>query len=239
MRSPRMFVLAALLCALPVALLPPRLWGQATTNPVGYVTIPLLANSDTLISIPFTQPAAFTGAVSGISGSTITVASLPGGASNVYTYTANVQSNTYYVSVGPNLTTLTGTVSVTNGSAVVTGTGTNFTNPTQIAVNDELLVGGLAYNVLSIAIGHVARSLARVRGHSGCGTDGHLQSQPERRLLLHGDGDHGEFHHCESERRFAEHRRGRDLDIAHPVLDARHGVSGQRGWRLVYRLGER
>ena len=118
----------------------------ATTDPVGYTTASLLANSDSLVSIPFTRPAAYTGAIASISGNTITLAGTPGFTASQYVYAAGTQSNTYYAIIGPMLTSLTGTVSVTNGSTAVTGSGF-----TAIAAGDELIVNGLAYNVASVA----------------------------------------------------------------------------------------
>ena len=117
----------------------------ATTDPVGYTTASLLANSDTLVSIPFTRPAAYTGAIASISGNTITLAGSPGFTASQYVYAAGSQSNTYYAIVGPLVTALSGTVSVTNGSMAVTGSGF-----TPIAQGDELIVNGLAYNVASV-----------------------------------------------------------------------------------------
>ena len=118
----------------------------ATTDPVGYTTASLLANSDTLVSIPFTRPAAYTGAIASISGSTITLAGSPGFTASQYVYASGTQSNTYYAIIGPMLTSLTGTVSVTNGSAAVTGSGFS-----AIVTGDEFIVNGLAYNVASVA----------------------------------------------------------------------------------------
>ena len=60
----------------------------ATTDPVGYTTSSLLANSDTLVSIPFTRPAAFTGAIASITGNTITLAGTPGFTASQYKYVA-------------------------------------------------------------------------------------------------------------------------------------------------------
>lgn len=115
------------------------------TDPVGYTALSLQANSDTLVSIPFTRPVAFTGAIGSISSNTLTVASSPAWTTNQYVYAAGTQSNTYYAIIGPLLTSLTGTVSVTNGSTTVTGSGF-----TPIVQGDELLVNGLAYNVASV-----------------------------------------------------------------------------------------
>lgn len=68
----------------------------ATTDPAGYNTVPLLANSDTYVSIPFHRTAAFTGHVSSVSGNVITVAGTPGWTSNQFVYAAGSQTNTYY-----------------------------------------------------------------------------------------------------------------------------------------------
>ena len=119
---------------------------SAATDPVGFTSLSLPANSDSLISIPFTRPAAFSGAISSISGSTITVASSPGWTANQYVYVQGTQSNTYYAIIGPMLTTVSGTVTVTNGSTAVTATA----GLSGIAVGDEFTVNGLAYNVASV-----------------------------------------------------------------------------------------
>jgi uncharacterized protein (TIGR02597 family) len=68
----------------------------ATTDPVGYNTVSLLANSDTYVSVPFNRPAAFVGQVSSVSGNTITVAGTPGWTSSQFVYATGSQSNTYY-----------------------------------------------------------------------------------------------------------------------------------------------
>ena len=117
----------------------------ATTDPVGYTTMSLLANSDTLVSIPFTRPAAYTGPIASISGNTLTLSTSTSFTANQYVYASGTQSNTYYAIIGPMLTSLTGTVSVTNGSTAVTGSGF-----TPIVAGDELIVNGLAYNVASV-----------------------------------------------------------------------------------------
>jgi uncharacterized protein (TIGR02597 family) len=122
----------------------------AYTDPVGVTNTSLLANSDSEVSIPFTRPSVYVGQVGSISGSTITLAGTsPGWTASQYVYAAGAQSNTYYAIIGSNLTALTGTIGVTNGTTAVTGSGTSFT--TQTAVGDELQVNGLAYNVSAIA----------------------------------------------------------------------------------------
>jgi uncharacterized protein (TIGR02597 family) len=139
-------------------------YGQTTaaTAPVGFVSTPVLANSDTLMTIPFARPAVFAGGIGSISGNTITVASSPAWTANQFVYAQGVQSNTYYAIVGPNPATVTGTVSVTNGSTAVTGSGTAFTS--QIAVNDELVVNGLAYSVSAVPS---STSLTLARAYAG------------------------------------------------------------------------
>lgn len=69
----------------------------ATTDPVGYNTISLLANSDTYVSVPFHRPAAFVGQVSSFSGNVITVAGTPGWTASQFVYASGTQSNTYYL----------------------------------------------------------------------------------------------------------------------------------------------
>ncbi|MGC4071336.1 MAG: TIGR02597 family protein [Nibricoccus sp.] len=68
----------------------------ATTDPVGYNTISLLANSDTYVSVPFSRPAAFVGQISSFSGNVITVAGTPGFTASQFVYASGSQSNTYY-----------------------------------------------------------------------------------------------------------------------------------------------
>ncbi len=117
------------------------------TDPVGFTTTNLLASSDTRISIPFIRPAEFTGTISSISGSTITVAATPGWTSNQFVYVSGTQPKTYYAIIGPNFAAVTGTVNVTNGSPTVTGTSSAFT---QMVAGDELLVNGTVATVLTV-----------------------------------------------------------------------------------------
>ncbi len=80
-------------------------FGQSSvaTDPVGFTTTTLLGSSDTFVSIPFTRPPEFTGAVQSISGSpanTITVIGSPGWTTNRFVYAAGTQPNHYYVLIG-------------------------------------------------------------------------------------------------------------------------------------------
>ncbi|MCE0523092.1 MAG: TIGR02597 family protein [Methylacidiphilales bacterium] len=62
----------------------------------------LLANSDTLISIPFTRLPAFVGTVQSVSGNIVTVTGSPNWTANQFVYAAGTQTNTYYAQLGPN-----------------------------------------------------------------------------------------------------------------------------------------
>jgi len=73
---------------------------QVTTDPVGFTTTSLLSNSDTLVSIPFTRPAEFTGAISSVAGNVITVSGTPGWTSNQFVYNGTTQHNHYYALIG-------------------------------------------------------------------------------------------------------------------------------------------
>ena len=86
------------------------------------------------------------GAIGSISSNVITVASSPGWTAEQYQYAAGSQSNTYYAIIGPNLATVSGTVTVTNASTAVTATA----GLSGIVAGDELTVNGLAYNVASV-----------------------------------------------------------------------------------------
>ena len=121
---------------------------SVATDPVGFTTSSLLANSDTRISIPFTRPSEFTGTIASVSGSTITVAASPAWTANQFVYAQTTQPKTYYAIIGPNFATLTGTLSATNGSTSVTGVGTSFT--TQVTAGDELLVNGTVATVAQV-----------------------------------------------------------------------------------------
>jgi uncharacterized protein (TIGR02597 family) len=79
------------LCGVPVSVA-----STATTDPVGYNNIALLANSDTYVSIPFHRTAAFVGQVASVSGNVITVAGTPGWNASQFVYASGSQANTYY-----------------------------------------------------------------------------------------------------------------------------------------------
>lgn len=89
-----------LLLAATVGLLPAAFAQSATSEPVGFTTTSLLADSDTFVSIPFTRVPEFTGTVQSISGNVITVARRPGWTPNQFVYVAGVQPKTYFVLIG-------------------------------------------------------------------------------------------------------------------------------------------
>ena len=90
------------------------------TDPVGFTTIDCLANSDTYVSVPFTRPPEFVGAVQSISGNTITVSGSPW-AANQFGYVAGSQPKTYFVLIGPHASS-----NPKEGNYyTVTGNGTN------------------------------------------------------------------------------------------------------------------
>jgi len=73
---------------------------SVTTNPVGYVQLTCTASSDTVVAVPFTQPAAFVGTVASVSGSTVTVSGTASWTTNQFVYSGS-GSSTYYAQMGP------------------------------------------------------------------------------------------------------------------------------------------
>jgi uncharacterized protein (TIGR02597 family) len=71
-----------------------------TTDPVGSITTPCLARSDTYIGIPFTRPPEFNGTVQSADDSTLTVTGSPGWMNNQFVYAAGSAPKHYYVLVG-------------------------------------------------------------------------------------------------------------------------------------------
>src|SRR5581483_2999730 len=67
---------------------------------------------------------------------------------NQFVYTSGTQSKHYYALLGPQLTTLSGSASTTQGSATITGSGTTFTST--VAVGNGLLVGNAYFIVKSV-----------------------------------------------------------------------------------------
>ena len=70
------------------------------TDPVGFTTSTCPANSDTLLSVPFTRPPEFVGATASATANTITVPGNPWTV-NQFVYVAGSQPKTYFVLIGP------------------------------------------------------------------------------------------------------------------------------------------
>jgi uncharacterized protein (TIGR02597 family) len=83
----------------------------------------LLANSDTLVSIPFIRPPAYTGTVASVSNNVITVNESTHWTANQFVYAAGTQTNTYYALIGPSAS---GPANPKEGCTyLVTASGTN------------------------------------------------------------------------------------------------------------------
>ncbi len=76
---------------------------SVATDPVGFITTPCLANSDTYVGVPFTKPAEFTGSIASVSGNVLTISGSPGWNSNQWVYGGS-QHNNYFVLIGPHAT---------------------------------------------------------------------------------------------------------------------------------------
>jgi uncharacterized protein (TIGR02597 family) len=127
----------------------------AVTSPVGYLQEQCLGSSDTLLAIPFTRPVAFVGSVTSITGNSLT---LNNGSFTAGTYVYNptgspAVTDNFYLSIGPLPVALSGTLSVTENSATVTGSGTAF--GTQVLVGDRLSIND-GYNQISFTVTAVA-----------------------------------------------------------------------------------
>src|SRR5476651_347893 len=70
---------------------------SVSTDPVGFVTLNTLSNSDTIFSTPLARPEAFRGSVGTLSATRITAAGTPGWTASAFVYAAGTQSNTYYL----------------------------------------------------------------------------------------------------------------------------------------------
>jgi uncharacterized protein (TIGR02597 family) len=93
MNFPRVTKLLAVLVALPLG----ALAEAVNTDPVGFVNLTTLSNSDTIFSTPLARPEVFRGLVGAVSSSTITASGTPGWTASAFAYAAGTQSNTYYL----------------------------------------------------------------------------------------------------------------------------------------------
>lgn len=93
--SMRNFIALSLAASLSFA--SPLLAVDVVTDPVGFVKITALTNSDTFVSIPMTRLPIFAGGISSAVGNQITVTPSPGWTPNQFVYPSGTESNTFYV----------------------------------------------------------------------------------------------------------------------------------------------
>jgi len=70
---------------------------SVSTDPVGFVKLTTLSNSDTIFSTPLARPEVFRGLVGAVGSATVTASGTPGWTADTFAYAAGVQSNTYYL----------------------------------------------------------------------------------------------------------------------------------------------
>jgi len=87
--------LLGLLAALPIGLCAQS--ASVATDPVGFVTVTALANSDTIFSTPLAQAESFRGSVGSLTATTVTATGTPGFTPGAFVYAAGTQSNTYFL----------------------------------------------------------------------------------------------------------------------------------------------
>jgi uncharacterized protein (TIGR02597 family) len=128
----------------------------AFTSPVGYLQEQCLGSSDTLLAVPFTRPVAYTASVASVSGNTVTLNNSGSFTAGQYVYNPTgspAVTDNFYLSIGPLPLSLTGTLSVTENSSTVTGSGTAF--GAQVLVGDRLTIND-GYNQISFTVTAIA-----------------------------------------------------------------------------------
>lgn len=91
-------ILASLFVGLALAASPSGFGQTVTSDPAGFVTVSVQANSDAVLGVPLYRTAAFKGVIQSISGNTITVAGTsPGWSTNQFVQSLPGQTNTYAV----------------------------------------------------------------------------------------------------------------------------------------------
>jgi uncharacterized protein (TIGR02597 family) len=68
---------------------------QVTTEPVGFVSVAVPANSDAILAVPLNRASEFKGSIQSISGNVVTVVGAPAWAVNQFVYNASTQLKTY------------------------------------------------------------------------------------------------------------------------------------------------
>ena len=87
------FFLVALMTGLPAI----EAGAEPDSAPTGFYRVACMGNSDTIVSIPFTQPEAAFALVESVAGSVVTVMGTPSWLVDQFVYVSGTQSNTYYV----------------------------------------------------------------------------------------------------------------------------------------------
>lgn len=91
-------ILASLFVGLALAAIPSGFGQTVTSDPAGFVTVSVQANSDAILAVPMYRTAAFKGVIQSISGNTITVAGTsPGWTTDQFVQSLPGQTNTYAV----------------------------------------------------------------------------------------------------------------------------------------------
>ncbi|MBV9657787.1 MAG: TIGR02597 family protein [Verrucomicrobia bacterium] len=135
----------------------------AATDPVGFLSIALPANSDTFVSIPFTRPVEFTGSVGSVTTTgtapntvgTITFSGTPGLTQGAFAPLSSTAPNdghkSYYAIIGPKNVALTSTLAVANNSTSVTA---STAWPGDLAVGDTVTITGSANGATTPAVNY-------------------------------------------------------------------------------------
>ena len=89
----RQIKIIAALATLPVC----AMAQSVSTDPVGFVTLTTLSNSDTIFSTPLARSEVFRGSVSSLTSASVTAAGAPGFTAGAFVYASGTQSNTYYL----------------------------------------------------------------------------------------------------------------------------------------------
>jgi uncharacterized protein (TIGR02597 family) len=93
---------------------------EAVTDPVGFVSVTVPAQSDAVLAVPLYRTAAFRGIIQSISGNTITVSGTPNWTTNQYVQNIGTQNDTFAVVIASGAKEgLTGRVTA-NGAGTVT-----------------------------------------------------------------------------------------------------------------------
>jgi len=71
----------------------------AATDPVGFVSISIPAQTDYVMGFPLHRPSEFQGVIQSISGNTVTVAGTPGWTASQFVFASGSQLKTYYVRI--------------------------------------------------------------------------------------------------------------------------------------------